>query len=134
MDVVLCCFGGVIIIRMCRPIAGTILGNTIHSPLGLLSQRIYLHNSCALVFSTLGQISVWLQHGARVIAVRTHTRTPPHDPSELHGYFLKCSSFLLARMLSALNVATHALVKVLKEVAAKFGVKLKLTRDNTCPM
>jgi len=76
----------------------------------------------------------WLQHGARVIAVETHTRTPPHDPSELHGYFLKCSSFLLARMLSALNVATHALVKVLKEVAAKFGVKLKLTRDNTCPM
>ena len=57
MDVVLCCFGDVIT-RICRPIAGTALGNTMHFSLGLLSQRTDLHNSCVLDFSTVGQISV----------------------------------------------------------------------------
>ena len=34
-------------------------------------------------------------------------------------------------MPSVLDVATRALVKVLKKLAVKYGVKLKLTRDST---
>ena len=44
MDVVLCCFASVIT-RLCRSIAGTILGNTTHLAFSLISQRTDLCNS-----------------------------------------------------------------------------------------